>query len=286
MSKPNRTHVPPRAGLYCIAPVPRCQRSGSIIGRMFSSEVDQQDRRGSRTREGNRVARIDQTTRRMRTWTSITLSAADLTPGLYDRQFPAHLLSMLLPMDIAPEEIIDVPHGAKLVRLRPGGVKLKGDRLPWIEANSGSSCRLDERGVSRNAKRDLVEQCGHKLMRHEIPVAQLNDRRHPCHESKALLCPSFSDLKRFLANINDHVNFSCDYRFWGCGLCPEVTDLLDRNEVRCLVRRRSYLPETFLADHEQHTRFIGLRPFLPQLSHWHRHHFSVRCLFDKAIVGP
>src|SRR5512141_2428772 len=115
---------------------------------------------------------------------------------------------MLLPMDIAPEDIIAGCRGAILVFFRQRGVKFKGHRLPWIDANSSSSCCLDQGSIARNAERDIAEQCGHKLMRHEIPVAKLKDRRHPCYESKPTICPPFCDVKGFLADINGHVNFS------------------------------------------------------------------------------
>jgi len=41
---------------------------------------------------------------------------------------------------------------------------------------------LDKGGVAPKCGTDIAEQCGHKLIAHEIPVAKLNDRRHPCHE--------------------------------------------------------------------------------------------------------
>ena len=70
------------------------------------------------------------------TSTLIKLSAADLTPGFYDCQFSAHFLSVLLPMNIAPEEIVHGFQGAVLIRFRYWGVKLKSDGLSWIDANS------------------------------------------------------------------------------------------------------------------------------------------------------
>ena len=82
------------------------------------------------------------------TCTFFSLSATNLSPGFNNRQFPAHFLPMLFPMDIAPEDIIKGLHGPILVLLRHGGIKLKGHSLPWINANSGSSFSLDQCGIA------------------------------------------------------------------------------------------------------------------------------------------
>src|ERR1043166_252020 len=174
---------------------------------MFSAEVHRGGR-ASGKREGNRVARIDRATRRQVICSFIGLSSADLTPGLYNQQFSAHFLSMLLPMDIAPENIITGFRSAKLVLLCNGDVKLKGDGLAWIDTKSGGSCGLNHGGIARNMERDIAEECGHKLMRHEISITKLNDCRRPCHESKPTRGPPFCDVKGFLADLNGHVNVS------------------------------------------------------------------------------
>ena len=168
------------------------------------------------------------------------------------------------------------------VRLRQRGVKFKGHRLPWIDANSGGSCCLDQCGIARNAERDVPEECGHKLMCHEIPVAKSNGRRHPCHESNTSLCRPFCDVKGFLADINGHVNFSWDHGCGRCSLCPGITQLRDRNEVCSLVRRYVHFLKTCLCYLHHHHRFVWLRPFLPQLTPW----YSITSWSPSRTIRP
>src|SRR5690349_21351700 len=84
---------------------------------------------------------------------TLTSTSSDLASLLDDQHLSAHLVAVLLPMDVAPEDLV---HVLKLFRVL-GDIERQPDNLRGIDPNPGSMRQLDERAISIEPKWD-VEQ--------------------------------------------------------------------------------------------------------------------------------
>src|SRR4029079_12180422 len=110
-----------------------------------------------------------------------TSTSANLPSVIDDQHFTAHLVAVLLAMDVAPEDLI---HVLKLFRILRN-IKCQPDHSSRIYPYPGCVRQLHEHPVAIERKGDVEQHGGHELMGHRIfvPEHDIGSRSRQQHKS-------------------------------------------------------------------------------------------------------
>jgi hypothetical protein len=131
-------------------------------------------------------------------------TSSHLAPLFDDQHLSTHLVTVLLPMDVAPEYLVQVLELLRVLR----DIERQPDNLRGINPNPCSVRQFYKRTAPIEPKWDIEKHGGHELMRHIVFVPEDDVCSCTSQKHKSFCGLAFGNAERLIAH--DHFGVCLD----------------------------------------------------------------------------